>query len=307
MARLLLDAGADPNAGYLWEGLSPPFTALTGALASGDDEPSLGDDALALARLLLERGADPNDSQALYNEAGRSDDAWIELLLEFGLGHGDGGPWQRRLAPALESPLEMVEDALMAAASNGAAHRTRLLLDHGADPNGYGTRHPIYHGRGALEEAALHGHPDIVDMLEIAGARRALDDVDVFICAATAGDRGRAETMLVADPGLRERAIARRPEQVARAAAADRPEAVALLIALGFDVNAIDRTTPLHVTALHMAAERGNVALLRLLVDHGADPHIRDSGYDATPAGWAAHFGHSEARAYLAAVEAASP
>ena len=32
VARLLLEHGADPNAGYLWEGLVPPFTALTGAL-----------------------------------------------------------------------------------------------------------------------------------------------------------------------------------------------------------------------------------------------------------------------------------
>jgi hypothetical protein len=39
VARLLLDAGANPNAGYLWEGLSPPFTALTGALASNREVP----------------------------------------------------------------------------------------------------------------------------------------------------------------------------------------------------------------------------------------------------------------------------
>jgi hypothetical protein len=31
-ARTLLDHGADPNAGYLWHGLYPPFTALTGAI-----------------------------------------------------------------------------------------------------------------------------------------------------------------------------------------------------------------------------------------------------------------------------------
>src|SRR5215831_10041815 len=30
-ARVLLDHGADPNAGYLWHGLTCPFTALTGA------------------------------------------------------------------------------------------------------------------------------------------------------------------------------------------------------------------------------------------------------------------------------------
>ena len=29
-ARTLLQAGADPNAGYLWHGLPTPFTVLTG-------------------------------------------------------------------------------------------------------------------------------------------------------------------------------------------------------------------------------------------------------------------------------------
>src|SRR4029077_8444431 len=128
---------------------------------------------------------------------------------------------------------------------------------------GYGTRHPIYHGRSALQEAALHGHPDIVAMLERAGARNPLDDTYAFVCVAGAGDRGRAEEMLRADPALRDRAIARRPEQIVRAAAADRGDAVALLIELGFDVNAIDRTTPLHVTALHEAARLGNLAVIR--------------------------------------------
>ena len=39
VARLLLEHGADPNAGYLWEGLVPPFTALTGALGGGGTIP----------------------------------------------------------------------------------------------------------------------------------------------------------------------------------------------------------------------------------------------------------------------------
>jgi Ankyrin repeats (3 copies) len=307
VARLLLDAGADPNAGYLWEGLSPPFTALTGALGSGEGDPPPQEHGLALARLLLERGADPNDSQTLYNEMGLSHDDWIELLLEFGLGTGDGGPWHKLLAPALETPRQMVEDALKAAAGRGFAHRARLLLDHGADPNGYGTSHPVYHGRTPLEEAALHGYPEVVAMLEQAGARNSLDDVDVFVCAATAGDRAHTEAMLGADPSLGDRAIDRRPEQVARAAASDRLDPVALLIDLGFDVNAIDRTTPLHVTALHQAAMRGDVEMIRLLVTHGADPRTRDSGYDATPAGWAEHFGMSEAEAYLRARETPAP
>jgi Ankyrin repeat len=304
VARLLLDAGADPNAGYLWEGLSPPFTALTGALGSGEDDPPENDHALELARLLLERGADPNDSQTIYNESGNRTDSWLALLLEFGLGTGDGGPWHQRLAPALETPRQMVQDALKAAASHGFAHRAGLLLEHGVDPDDLGTRHPIYHGRSALEEAALHGYPEIVTMLEQAGARNDLDDVDMFVCAATAGDRTRAQQMLHADPALRERARERRPDQLVRAVASNRPPAVALLLELGFDVNAMDRTAPLHMVALHEAAMRGNMEVIRLLIEHGADPTIHDSGYDATPAGWAEHFHNAEAEQYLRALQA---
>lgn len=303
VARLLLDAGADPNAGYLWEGLSPPFTALTGAFGSTGDDRAERPHALALARLLLERGANPNDAQTIYNQADDRHDGWIELLLEFGLGTGDGGPWHKLLEPALESPREMAEDALMAAAARGLARRTRLLLDRGTDPNGYGTRHPIYHGRSALEEAALHGHPEVVTMLEQAGARNDLDEVDVFIFAATAGDRRRVQELRAANPALPHRARERRPEQLVRAAASDRGEAVALLLELGFDANAVDRTTPLHVVALHEAAMRGNMSVIRMLVEHGADPNVRDSGYDATPGGWADHFNKAEAREYLRALE----
>ena len=132
-----------------------------------------------------------------------------------------------------------------------------------------------------------------------------LDAVDLFVCAATDGDRARADAMLEADPRLRDQALDRRPDQLVRAAARGSPAAVALLIELGFDVNATDRESPLHVTALHEAAMRGSMPIIRLLVAHGADPTIRDSGYEATPAGWAEHFGKSEAQAFLSAHEPA--
>ena len=60
--------------------------------------------SLALARLLLEAGADPNDGQALYNRMFEPGNDHLELLFEFGLGTGDGGPWRRRLGDALDTP-----------------------------------------------------------------------------------------------------------------------------------------------------------------------------------------------------------
>ncbi len=53
-ARLLLGAGADPNAGYLWHGLTSPFTVLTGVFGE-------------LARTLLRLGANPDLRDHRFN------------------------------------------------------------------------------------------------------------------------------------------------------------------------------------------------------------------------------------------------
>ncbi|HWF49315.1 MAG TPA: ankyrin repeat domain-containing protein, partial [Solirubrobacteraceae bacterium] len=252
-ARLLLDHGADPNAGYLWEGLSPPFTALTGAFGSGEGDPPAHPQGMALARLLLERGAEPNDAQTLYNRHWDSDAAWLELLFEFGLGTGAGGRWHRLLVPAHPTPRKMLEEQLMSAAHHGFTDHVRLLLAHGVDPDAPAATHPMYERRRPVQEAAVWGHPEIVALLADAGASAGIDDVHSFVSAATTGDRARVEEILDADPALRERALARYPDQLVRAAEGNNVDAVKLLIDLGFDVNAINRTAP-----LHEAAMRGN-------------------------------------------------
>jgi hypothetical protein len=43
--------------------------------------------------------------------------------------------------------------------------------------------------------------------------------------------------------------------------------------------------------------------MLELLLDHGADPNVHDTAYDATPAGWAEHHGQTEAQQFLASLE----
>ena len=92
-ARLLLDHGADPNAGYLWHGLTSPFTALTGALGGGEGDQPEHPHGFALASLLLDAGADANDAQVLYNRQFGADDRHLALLL---------GP---RVGPGLRWPV----------------------------------------------------------------------------------------------------------------------------------------------------------------------------------------------------------
>jgi hypothetical protein len=172
-AGRLLDAGADPNAGFLWEGLAPPFTALTGAFGGGEDHQNQPphQHALALARLLLDAGADPNDGQTLYNRMFEAPDEHLHLLFEYGLGKGDGGPWRRRLGEAQQSPTEMLADQLIWAVQFGRTERVATLLAHGVDPNAAGSGHPTHEGRSAYEWALMNGRSAIAALLEAAGAR----------------------------------------------------------------------------------------------------------------------------------------
>jgi len=298
-ARLLLEHGADPNAGYLWQGMPSPFTALTGAFGRGEGDPPPHQFRLELARLLLDAGADPNDSQTMYNcgPGGypAADGEHLPLLLEYGLGRSTGGPWHERLTTSHPTPVQLLQDELVFASSEGLIDRVRLVLAAGVDVEGRGTEHPVFCGHRAYELAAVHGHDEVAALLADAGAAP-LDDVHQLFKATMRGDRSEI-ARLTADPTLAPRAVARNPYVPIRAAELGRTEAMALLVELGFDINVMGRTTP-----LHEAAFAGHLATAKELIRLGADPTRRDPSYDSTPQGWAEHNGKQELVDYLAAL-----
>jgi ankyrin repeat protein len=291
-AQLLLDAGADPNDGRFWHALPTPFTVLTGVLGSGEHRQPWHPHAIALAGLLLDAGADPNDGQTLYNRMFGTNDDHLVLLFEHGLGRDTGGPWHRLLGESLESPAEMLRALLAWAITHDQRRRVALLAEHGVDVISPFSEERSPRRRTPIEVALTSGHRELADQLAALGARPPrLSAADSFVAAALAGDADAVRHT----PDQVVAAVRRgRAGLVTWAAAQGAPHAVPLLVSAGFDVNALGRSDiasndPWH-TALHVAAEKGDLALARTLLDLGADPDIPDKHYQSTPLGWARYF-----------------
>ncbi|SIS22682.1 ankyrin repeat domain-containing protein [Williamsia sterculiae] len=293
----LLDAGADPNDGSFFSGLPTPFTVLTGALGGGEQDQPAHPHWAAVARALLERGAEPNDGQALYNRMFSRDDAFLELLFDFGLGHGDGGPWRRLLPDLLPDPPTLLAGLLGWAVLHDQRSRVRLLADHGVDMTAANAA-----GRTPIDIARTNGHTELIDILVELGAQTVpADPVDAYIGAVLAGD----EVAASATPAeIVVRARQRRPGLVVWAAGLGRGAAVDILLRAGFHIDALGRgDVPIEQpwqTALHTAVENDDLELVRRLLARGARTDLRDSRFDGTPADWAEHLGRPEIGAVLA-------
>lgn len=291
VARLLIEHGADPNAGFLWDwgGQFPClFTALTGVLGLGEADvfrvagplwQPPHEHCFEFARLLLEAGADPNDNQGLYNRMQYPDDEHLKLLFEYGLGKDQGGPWFQRFFqhwPRVDnrSPSDILSYQLRYAVGANYFDRVKLLVENGADVNR--ASHYPAGARAPYAEAVYHGHQEIAEYLVARGAKRiSLNTADEFAAACNRADADRAHELVASDPSLLDHAAG----HLTSAAEKGRANSLRLLVQLGLNVNGeVGCASP-----LFSAARAGQLDTVKLLVELGADVDARDPDYDATP------------------------
>ncbi|MBV7453565.1 hypothetical protein KW843_03675 [Acidovorax sp. sif1233] len=280
---LLLEAGADANqcvanrwppASLAEPDASHPLSALYGA--AGQNQHA------GMARLLLDAGADPNDGESLYHALGSLD--CTRLLLEAGARVPGTNALCRVLdmddLPALQLLLAHGADAneqpADGAAPGGAAPllwaiRRRRSLAHvqalvaaGADPAACAAD-----GTPAHIQALRYGLPGVAAFLRAAVGEGDVPVDERFVAACAQADEAQARTLLAARPGLVDALSLPQQRLLPELAAqADCGHAVRLMVRLGWPIDTTGGDWD--GTALHLAIFRGDAALTRFLLEHGA-------------------------------------
>jgi ankyrin repeat protein len=296
-ARLLLDAGADPNSHTIEWGGEGRRTALFDAVERGD---------LALVRLLIEHGAE-SDEDAFYHACEQGDTAFLdavyapgfERLVNHKLDFEDG----RGLRWFLDRGVDVDAHRCLhhAIARGRGVGILTLLLDAGADPNLPWDRWDV--GRRPLALAARCGHLAAYELLAARGATAELDAVDAAVLAVARGES-------VALPTAPPPALGNPPRDdfgwvLGQFALLGRTDVVRALLDAGLpvDTRGWSNFTPLDQAAMH-----GRTDTVRLLIERGAD--LTDCAFDdegPTPldcALWALRNNRAEDGDYPGTVEA---
>jgi ankyrin repeat protein len=260
----------------------------------------------ASMELLLAAGADVNEgndrgSTPLHQAAYSNQCETAEALIKSGAdveaeAHGSGGTplifalfWGHREVSDLLGRYSAAPGNLRAAAGLGNAE----LLEQ------------CFRGRSALtpEACAARGfyrpHSGFPDWQPSTDGQEVLDEALVWACKS-----GRTEVLpRLREAGARLDADPYRGTALIWAAVRNRLETATWLMDHGATVNQKAKfgglTHGQGVTALHMAAQNGNLAMVKLLLERGADASIQDDLYHADAAGGAHFFGQMEVRDYL--------
>ena len=207
VARIMLDAGADPYDRRGGQGGRGGWTPLRCAVAGSANPP--------VVALLLERGAVPDDEdlylagfggdgqqslrmmlhhpadiasiaeKALAAPVSQNDTEGVRLLLE-------AGADPRRYADDNGTPASAAYEAVRSGCS---AELAELMLAHGADPD-----RPGPNGRSPYTLAILQGRADLADLLRRYGAVDDSTGTDRFLAALQHADQAAVRSSWPASP-----------------------------------------------------------------------------------------------------------
>jgi hypothetical protein len=267
-ARALIAAGADVNARWDVAGFS--LSALYGAAGLNHDA--------ELTQVLLSAGADPNDNESLYHATEGSDPTCVSLLLAHGarvegsnalhhqLDREDLDGLQRLLDATTDvddSSSTLGPPLLWAIRRGRSVPHVRALIDRGANP-----RAQTKDGVSAFVLAQRNGLTDVVALLDDRGAGQALTVEEQFVAACARVDRPAAMELLERHPDMFTRLTTTQLRQLPNLTEAGRTDAVRLMVELGWPVATTGGDW--QASAVNLAVFRGDAALTRFLLEHGA-------------------------------------
>jgi ankyrin repeat protein len=217
-----------------------------------------------VVRILLERGA----RHHIFSAIATNDEAEVRRIVAT----------NRDAIRQTLSRNEHFEQPLQFAVRKNLPAMVALLLELGADPSS-----PDSAGLTAVGYASWQRVDEgIIRLLAQHGA------VTPFT-SLVLRDYSAAERVMRVDPTFAEREgtlhlLAKRGEI----------DGARWLLDRGANVNAIWNHWDAHVTPLHMAIMENQPAVVRLLLERGADVTIKDTLYDSDAIGWAEYLGRPE-------------
>jgi len=248
-----------------------------------------------LTRLLLERGADPNDEETPYHVIETRDNMVLKILLESGKLNAQSlstlllrkCDWHDQEGVRLVLEHGADPNGISAWGQAALAQAVRrdnilptieLLLDHGADP-----ALPNRDGRTAIQTAARRGRGDVLDLFERRGTALGLRGVDALIAACARDHKDTIRSLIAAEPQLKSDVIEQGGTLLAEFSSPGNLAAVRNLLDLGVSASALYREGDGYFditrdsTALHVAAWRASREVVKELIVRGAPVNATDA------------------------------
>ncbi len=270
MTRLLLDAGADPNA--FFHAGSSHYTPMTGVAGEGEEDRPPHPQRVGMTKLLLDAGANPYDVQVVYDLGFKADYMWwLPLIYESSVSRGRIGDWQDPEWKMLDmggygcGARWFLEHAII----SNRIELAQWCLEHGASANAPPSQSRHFATWSLYEGAVIQGRAEIAALLLQHGAKAGV----------------------VQPPALKQH------EALHRAARENRVGEIHRLIDSGVSPDVADEK---NVRALHEAAYANALEAAKALVERGAEIDAVEENYGGTPLGGAAHFLNREVMDYLA-------